>query len=1281
MINILGTILVALAAFTGATLGFQDGPAFGAFSDPLISLAVGTSPTNGYVLQTDGTDSTWVATSSLGITGGTGATVFGDLTDVATSTDATGDIYYLNSSGQIVNLGIGGTDEVLKVSGGLPSWGTDATGGGGADPEFDYGTNIFGQTSAATSSALEINSTGTSTFAGGLEAWRQIAAPYFHATSTATSTFAGDINLSDVDGHIRLHGLEANGSSGLHIHSNNGTQVAYFGAGGGTGVTLSGYTSALLQTGATGAVAEYAGTSCTNQFVRALSALGIATCETVDVSADTNLAVTWPITISNDTLGWGGLATTSQPTAGQLLYSDGINGLIPVSTSSINVGTATALEANGANCSAGSYALGVDASGAAEGCTDATTEIDSAISTHAGNATAHQALVTLAGALDYLTLSGQEITRNAIDLATDVTNTLGITNGGTGTSTPAVGGQILAWVGSNWQGVATTTFSTGLTYSNGDVTVNTSQNIDTLSNLTGNGFVKTSGGTGALSIDTNTYLTGNETITLSGDVSGSGTTAITTTLGLEKVLGRHLSTTTTFLDGEILKYVAATDNFTSVTCAEITGSADLCDGNDASGVGGTGLATTSPIADSNVLTYSASGAGSAYGTATSSITAGTGLSYSGTLGALVGGTNGSLTVNTSQNITTLSNLTGNGAILTSGGVGTLGTYTGTSCTNQFVRSLNGSIVATCETVANTDLANSTISGISLGSNLADLTATDTTLTFSGAYNGGTARTVGLNLANANDWTALQTFTNASSSLLSVTNTAYFGGTATSTFDSAGVLTLVGNLVFDGTTLTGTSGLDTTLISGTATNGECAQFNGDGDIVGAGAACGSGGGAAPIATSTNETAGRVPYWTSTSGTPATLGEVATTTITGGTGLTFSGTPGFLLGGSNTTLSVDASQTQITEIGTITTGVWNGTTIAVANGGTGATTLDDIVGTANQLTVTNGASTIIGGDVTLSIPALFDIQQASTTQFSAGIANFGLTATSTFDGIGSLTLPAGASLTVTDLTSALTLTGAGGTFAEYTGTSCTNQFVRSLSALGVATCESVANTDLVNSSVSYGGVSVALGASDATPAFNLADATAYPGDSSLVTTGALNSGSLTSGFGNIDIGSSNFDADGVITSLGTIDFGGATSLEIPNNGTVNANGEITTDDTSGQLRFYAGGAERVIAPTQRLGFAYATTSWTGTTTLNIGPAYLASSVDYLYCETNTGTVAVSLYDGSNRANFVPTASTTINKFNYTTNNTFTAGESMRVDLGQPVSSPTRISCSFGYTVTAD
>ena len=54
-------------------------------------------------------------------------------------------------------------------------------------------------------------------------------------------------------------------------------------------------------------------------------------------------------------------------------------------------------------------------------------------------------------------------------------------------------------------------------------------------------------------------------------------------------------------------------------------------------------------------------------------------------------------------------------------------------------------------------------------------------------------------------------------------------------------------------------------------------------------------------------------------------------------------------------------------------------------------------------------------------------------------------------------------------------------------------------------SIANAKLSNSSVSYGGVSLSLGGTDATPAFNLCDATAYKGDSALVTVGTVASGS--------------------------------------------------------------------------------------------------------------------------------------------------------------------------------
>lgn len=53
--------------------------------------------------------------------------------------------------------------------------------------------------------------------------------------------------------------------------------------------------------------------------------------------------------------------------------------------------------------------------------------------------------------------------------------------------------------------------------------------------LTTNGFVKTTNGDGTLAVDTNTYLTGNQTVTLSGDVTGSGATAITTTIANQAV--------------------------------------------------------------------------------------------------------------------------------------------------------------------------------------------------------------------------------------------------------------------------------------------------------------------------------------------------------------------------------------------------------------------------------------------------------------------------------------------------------------------------------------------------------------------------------------------------------------------------------------------------------------------------------------------------------------------------------------------------------------------------
>jgi len=152
-------------------------------------------------------------------------------------------------------------------------------------------------------------------------------------------------------------------------------------------------------------------------------------------------------------------------------------------------------------------------------------------------------------------------------------------------------------------------------------------------------------------------------------------------------------------------------------------------------------------------------------------------------------------------------------------------------------------------------------------------------------------------------------------------------------------------------------------------------------------------------------------------------------------------------------------------------------------------------------------------------------------------------------------------------------------------------------------------------------------------------------------------------------------------GVFDFGGATSFELPNNGTVNANGEITTDDTSGQLRYYAGSAERVVSPNQYAAFTYSTsTAWTGTTTIPLGTAFIAETWNSVQCYTDVGTLDVFFNDGTNNMNDF-NASTTANINVLSTNNTFTAGEKRYVDIGNPATAPTEISCTVSKKYDAD
>jgi filamentous hemagglutinin len=71
-------------------------------------------------------------------------------------------------------------------------------------------------------------------------------------------------------------------------------------------------------------------------------------------------------------------------------------------------------------------------------------------------------------------------------------------------------------------------------------------------------------GSGTLSWDTNTYLTANQSITLSGDVTGSGTTSISTTVGsLKSVSIPTLATGYLYYNGSAFSWAAAGGGFTN----------------------------------------------------------------------------------------------------------------------------------------------------------------------------------------------------------------------------------------------------------------------------------------------------------------------------------------------------------------------------------------------------------------------------------------------------------------------------------------------------------------------------------------------------------------------------------------------------------------------------------------------------------------------------------------------------------------------------------------------
>ena len=99
--------------------------------------------------------------------------------------------------------------------------------------------------------------------------------------------------------------------------------------------------------------------------------------------------------------------------------------------------------------------------------------------------------------------------------------------------------------------------------------------------LSGTGFVKANGT--VISYDNSTYLTANQTITLSGDVAGSGKTAITTTLANSGVTAGTYTNATITVDSKGRVTVASSPNAGKVNASYL-----LVGGGGGSGINGGG---------------------------------------------------------------------------------------------------------------------------------------------------------------------------------------------------------------------------------------------------------------------------------------------------------------------------------------------------------------------------------------------------------------------------------------------------------------------------------------------------------------------------------------------------------------------------------------------------------------------------------------------------------------------------------------------------------------------
>jgi hypothetical protein len=171
------------------------------------------------------------------------------------------------------------------------------------------------------------------------------------------------------------------------------------------------------------------------------------------------------------------------------------------------------------------------------------------------------------------------------------------------------------------------------------------------------------------------------------------------------------------------------------------------------------------------------------------------------------------------------------------------------------------------------------------------------------------------------------------------------------------------------------------------------------------------------------------------------------------------------------------------------------------------------------------------------------------------------------------------------------------------------------------------------------------------------------------------------GNDIIINEDIDDDGNFVFTGNWDFGGSSNFEIPQDQTVNAIGEVTVDETSGQFRYYANGAENVTAPFYEMPKSLEDPVEADDDIPFWHPKQAITITD-VYCEVEGATsIGVIISDGTNALEEVICTEAGAADDGSITNGTFAANERMEVDMGTISGTPDWVSWTITYTIDAD